>query len=221
MSQTVTASVKCPGCGEQTPWTHHPSVNATLDPGLREKVLSQQLLFFDCANCGLSARIRDPLLYHDMDLTFMIQLVDEERSVDVDAIDRPYRALGEEMWSLASVITTRLVRSPNELVEKILIFEAELDDRLVECLKLRLKLKERESLPGDLYFQQRTDDGDLVFAHLHDGETRHFAIPAAAWEDHASRLTGLGPVNAERWPRVDADYAMTLYETLAARSSSR
>jgi hypothetical protein len=217
MSRHEQVEVTCPECKARGPWTYHSSVNVTLDPKLKGEVLSQRIFNFTCPACRQSTPVHSPLLYHDMQQKLMVQVSPKGLDFDGEAIDAPQRAGGTAVWQMILSITTRVVSTPNELVEKIKIFDAGLDDRVVECLKLSLKAKQKEQFPGALYFNERRPDGALGFVHINEGRLQSFQLPGDLWSLHAQAIGDLGPPNAERWPRVDLGYALGIYERLSKR----
>lgn len=218
MSLQQSGTVTCPQCGLSTRHESYSSVNVTRAPEIRTQVLDRSLFRFTCPGCGISANVVDALLYHDMDRKLMIQLVPEGSEFSPEAIDEPQRRLGPEIWELIRSITTRVVRNQNDLVDKILIFEAGLDDRLVECFKFRLKVKQPADFPALLFFRELTDDA-VVLAHVHDGEVRHFRFAMSDWRAHeAALIRRLEPINADRWLIVDLGHARFIYERVAAGS---
>jgi hypothetical protein len=217
MSRTQTTEIECPRCKVRTPWVHHASVNVAQDPALRLKLLDQSFYRFTCPGCDLAVPVLSPLLYHDMKRQLMVQLAPEGCGFDGEAVDGPQRAMGPAVWDTVAAITTRVVKTPNALNEKIKVFEAGLDDRAIECLKMRLLVQHAAQFRGELFFNEVRADGALAFVQLVDGKQEGYAIPADFWKSHLEVLGPLGPPNAERWPVVDLGYAKRLYEALAAK----
>src|SRR5438105_1710512 len=113
MTMRSTTSVTCPGCGKEQDFAVCQTLNATLDPNLREQLLSGHLTAFTCGSCGRQADIVYPLLYHDMTRRFMVWLVPGEKQPD------PLNpaSFGEEGSEVARIYSFRLVRTRNELLE--------------------------------------------------------------------------------------------------------
>lgn len=65
--------VDCPKCGSKQTVTILESINATLNPDLKEKLLQGKINIFQCQKCGEEAFIPIPLLYHDISKEFCIQ----------------------------------------------------------------------------------------------------------------------------------------------------
>ena len=55
----------CPDCGLEQKITICPSVNVTIDPEMREKVLSGEIFQFTCDKCGCTGYAGYPFVYED------------------------------------------------------------------------------------------------------------------------------------------------------------
>ena len=67
MSKNSIKPFTCPTCRNKGDFKMYDSVNVSLDPALREKVLSGEIFEWSCPQCGKAFSIRHDLLYHDMD----------------------------------------------------------------------------------------------------------------------------------------------------------
>ena len=107
--------------------------NTVLDPEIKEKVLNQSIFLYTCPNCGETFRLNYPTLYHQMEDLIMIYLVPESE------VEKTYEMFHGEN-ALADFRTekylNRIVTSANQLIEKIQIFDAGKDDRIIELVKL-------------------------------------------------------------------------------------
>ncbi|HJJ46745.1 MAG TPA: CpXC domain-containing protein [Methanocorpusculum sp.] len=145
-------SIICPECGHEQELHIIPSVNVTLDPDMREMVLSGDIFLFTCEKCGFSGFAGYPFIYEDKERNggFLIYMEPEceEREVGIDG-DVADQVLLQNM-------TMRLVTTINELKEKIFIFEAGLDDRVVELFKTlalsKMWADNTEKIPDELRF---------------------------------------------------------------------
>src|SRR5438105_3430619 len=132
MSKPDTTSIKCPTCGHVSSITFWSSVNATLSPTLRQQIMSDDMRNHVCLGCGQNLVINTDLLYHDMNLKFMIfyRVTEGGRipSMSADFLEKFGASLPNHQL--------RFVTSWNQLKEKIRIFEAGLDDNIVEFVKM-------------------------------------------------------------------------------------
>ena len=176
MSTQFTIDVTCPQCGAKHPFTAHGNINTAIDPQLREAVRDGSVFRFTCPDCGYSGLISHDLIYHQSEDQIMIHLVhsDEVAFECYKTLTDPN--VSDDFKELQnSGIMHRLVRSVNELLEKLAIFDAGMDDRLVEICKLFIYSELAPSLDKDyqelemLFFT--APDGSHTLQVIGDGET--------------------------------------------------
>lgn len=131
MSTNMSKDVGCPKCGAAVETQMWPEINAEENPDLRERILEETLFDWTCPECGYVARFLYPCLYHDPGRSFMIYMAPGGCEFHTAETDEKFPQL--------MGIKKRVVASVEELKEKILIFEAGLDDYAVELVKLALE----------------------------------------------------------------------------------
>ena len=129
MSLTAKAGAVCPKCGQTEEITVYRSINTADDPSLKEKVRNGSLFLWKCPHCGTVNLARYETLYHDPEKKLMLWMVPDGKisEAQMQAITNHTKAMGG--------YTLRLVRDMGELMEKVLIFDAGLDDLAVELCK--------------------------------------------------------------------------------------
>lgn len=166
MSECSKKQVKCPRCHYDSPMAVWNSINASLDPELKEKLLDGELYHWKCEVCGLEIDVPYRTLYHDVKHKFMLFFTPWEEDEDkYKEIEIPIPS-GMEFKGY----TFRSVFGINELREKISILESCLNDIAVERMKFFLKLDNKEGL--------FTDD-DLFFLGV---DTDPEKIKSSGWE---------------------------------------
>ena len=173
MSKLDSATVTCPDCKDTFPVTYWGSVNVTLNPELRERVLSGDIRKHACPKCRQQLTIDSDLVYHDMKRKFMIcyQVQKDGHSRPIDS-----RVLEATPASMAEY-QLRFVGSWNQLREKVAIFEACLDDNHIELIKLFVANKVYGDVNfGDdcIYFLEKREklsgNGEISFEVYKDGK---------------------------------------------------
>ena len=146
INQPTTRSVICPHCEHPLKLGIWEGVNVTQKPELKARVLSRALFKFFCNHCARSLQIGHSFLYLDARPKLMIWLPCVEAQ-------KPPLEEGVGIMQLMSKAgySFRQVKSQNELIEKIRIFDDGQDDRAVEALKLSF-LAEREASPTETLF---------------------------------------------------------------------
>jgi len=139
MTNTRTVQVTCPSCHAQGEFTVYKSINTKESPALKEKVRDGSLFQFTCPACGAKTTVDYPFLYHQPEDHYMInygKLEDGAKALEM------LRGKGVALkdWAAEMEKTTRpyVLRAVDDRLafrEKLFIFDAGLDDRLVEIYK--------------------------------------------------------------------------------------
>lgn len=153
-----------------TEFFSHTRINTALDPEMKEKVLNQSIFLYTCPSCGETFRLNYSTLYHQMEDLVMIYLVPESE------VEKTYEMFYGEN-ALADYRTEkylyRIVTSANQLVEKIQIFDAGKDDRVMELVKLLATdsiLKNDPDIEFDELRFAVDDDGTNILVIINKGE---------------------------------------------------
>ena len=128
MTLADTQQLDCPACGRSREVTIWQTVNVTLDPSLRDLLGERRINAFHCEECGFSAYLGVPLLYHDMQRRFCVQFYPAEAIADDDFIAMFEPALPPHMRSFAGlpmeyVTQPHLVFDMDDLLHCVEFFE--------------------------------------------------------------------------------------------------
>ncbi|MCB9549512.1 MAG: CpXC domain-containing protein [Myxococcales bacterium] len=149
MTHLVSAPLPCPACGHLADAEVPSSVNAGRSPEVRAALLAGRYLARTCAACGADFQPEPAFVY-----------VDAERGeaalvrppADAPAFEHWERVTERAFWGpardapdrwqrQAGRFALRTVFGLDALREKLLLWSAELDDPVVEVLKLDLRLR--------------------------------------------------------------------------------
>lgn len=167
----VVKAVVCPMCGELGKAEIYTSVNPTINPKLRSKVLDGKLFSWTCPSCGYNARLTYPILYNDMKNRFMVYFIPK-----IDRFQLCDKEL-EEKYSNVRNLSKRIVPDFNSFKEKIFIFESGLDDMAVELTKVAIGQTVSKKLDG-----VEVTDGYLS---MYDRESNTMGFTYFTGEEHA------------------------------------
>jgi hypothetical protein len=168
MTKKQSHEVQCPHCGAKADFEYYATINVTLNPELKEKLLNRELGTFRCGKCRKETFVAHNILYHDMRGGFFIWLIypQEDGSIHFEeGMDGMPVLKGMEHYKF------RLVKDYNQLMEKIFVLDDKRDDIAVEIVKISLlgALQERGDVSVNthlLYRQtERAQDG-IAFAML-------------------------------------------------------
>lgn len=129
MSLVKHTNAACCKCGATADVTIYKSINVSENPELKEKVLDGSIFVYQCPQCGQANLAKYETLYHDPDKKIMIWLCPggEKSESEMRAIANHAKAMGD--------YTLRMVEDVRSLMEKVYIFEAGLDDVVIEMCK--------------------------------------------------------------------------------------
>lgn len=176
--------VRCPRCGQKMRVQTFASINRQEDRDAAQRLLEGTLFDVTCGECGAVVELDYPVLYHDMEHHGMVQYVTAPSDV-VRATEAFQRLLsGGQDPKLGDVVaraySLRVVGDHNLLREKALVFEAGLDDRVVEVAKTvaLYQLEGAEAArTAQAYFDGTGEDGSVAVSAFVGGEAREIELP--------------------------------------------
>ena len=170
MSRHHIEKVTCPSCHHEGDFELWDSINTALDPEIKEQVLNQSIFLYTCPSCGETFCLNYSTLYHQMEDLVMIYLVPESEVKKTYEMFYGENALFD--FRIEKYLA-RIVTSPNQLVEKIQIFDAGKDDRIIELVKLLATdsiLKNDPNKEFDELCFAVDDDGTNILVIINKGE---------------------------------------------------
>ena len=161
----------CSRCGAQFTAEVPQSVNAAVSSDLKEQVRSGALFTRACPVCGTVNLLKFPFLYYDTEAHLMIVL--SETPLAAEGLPEGY--------------TGRLVRSVGDLVEKIKVFDAGLDDLVIEMCKFVTAQELKKDVPLKFAGMDGADN-EMTFTYPENGQMEMVAVGFNVYEDCAGIL---------------------------------
>ena len=199
---------KCIHCGHAQAVDTFLSVNTAENPELREKVRDGSLFLWECDACGGKNLLRNNFLYHDPDRRLMVWLLGEG-AVDEKQLLATARELPD--------YTLRRVGDVGSLIEKVNIFDAGLEDTVMEMCKWVSRQELAETM-GDRraqvlaapfkFFRLEGADHELVLSFPMGGQMYSSRVGFNVYEDCRGILQR-NPAAVEAldgFARVDAEW---------------
>lgn len=227
MVKNTKENIKCSKCGTNFNFTVWDSVNFTNDEALKEKVLSYNLFLATCPHCGDARNYIYPCLFHDMSKTYMIWFIPGGDESDVKAINNTWQGLDKEAkYTKLGELTEdlkydnlRCVFNIWELKEKILINENDLDDRIIEILKVLLLANMISNKRSAINF-----DTNLDFTGIKDENTiknimfdikeqdtySSFSVNFDMYEDIIKNYADIIPKKEKNYMVIDRKWAINI-----------
>lgn len=170
------ASCSCRQCGASTKITVYPSINVFENPELKEKVMDGSAFVWTCPQCGCPNLIKYSTLYHDPQAKLMIWLSDGDKTQE-EALQNTFRQTEE-----LKAYTARFVDDIGSLMEKVKIFDAGLDDCIIEMCKMVTCMEMKKEIPFK-FFRLDGADGDITLTYPKDGAMEMVNIGFNVYED--------------------------------------
>lgn len=164
MSRYHTTEITCPVCNKTYKIDIWDSINAQLNPEKKKDILKNDIYKTICPSCKAETHFIYDFLYHDMEKKYMISLLD----------DYPMELINPLVESGYSL---RKVDDINQLIEKIRIFDAGLNDIALEVMKKILS--EIMNINDNMLFCQVEKD-DFIFLVLKEGKA--ISVPSAIYD---------------------------------------
>lgn len=213
MSRNHFESITCPKCGAQGDFLVWDSINTVTDPGMKKKVRSGEAFVWTCPGCGEKIPVSYTTLYHQQEDGLMIYLVFGDRQPVIalmSGMGAPAEgALDTDMPLPGADYTCRVVSSLNELREKLMIFDAGLDDRVAEIMKYLIERQMAAQDPpvniSECRFHE-SPGGERAVAVRTDGGWRALSWPEEMYEAVARIFSG-SPESSRRPVVVDREWA--------------
>lgn len=202
MSIKSQALAVCQKCGKEHRVDIYKSINTVTDPDLKAGVLNGELFLWECPDCGTGNLVAYDCLYHDPEEKFMVWMLPfgEPEGPEKDAIMRQAKAMGD--------YKLRIVKNAGDLMEKVMIFDAGLNDRAIELVKY-VGGKEISDVTN-LHFYRLQDDV-MVFSGVKGGKMDGFGFGLNVYEDCMGILQRNEAVATEDgFARIDAEWVESI-----------
>lgn len=213
MIQQIIKKINCPHCNEENEVILWEKVNVDMNPDLKEKLFKETINNMTCKNCGYTGRIDLPLYYNDTKKKFFIYLV-PDFPIDKKEEDNLVANLKAETLNILDSgfdNKKRVVFEYYNLLEKILIFDADLDDRAVEGCKI-LARTQLKLLEGRAAFAGVEKD-ELVFNFFDKEEKKaekSFTVPMAMYAEVLKAIEKKDDQPKDDFRIVDVKYAVRI-----------
>ena len=178
----------CSHCHRTTQVEPVERINTVQDPELKARVRDGSLFVWECPYCGTRNLLKYQTLYHDPEARLMLWLLPDGQEAPREV---------EEAVKELDGYTLRRVREVGDLVEKVNIHEAGLDDVAMEMCKWvtrrELSAKNPEMMDAKLRFLRMDGpDNEMVLAFPLNGQMQVVNIGFNVYED-ARGILGRNP----------------------------
>ena len=217
MSLNSKENVRCPQCGQMSEVTVWNSVTVKDSADLKQDLLGGLVNMFRCPSCSYAALMPTPMLYHDEDRKLMISFSPCSDSVTEQRLFDKVRETSGKSGELKGLsgYNLRFVTDYNELLEKILIFDNELNDKTIEVIKLMILSQDVDKAGNRVCRFGKSENGVMEFMiyDVKENMTYTSSVPIETYNtvDKNLRESGVKPYSFD-WEMVNASYATRLLQ---------
>lgn len=215
MSINTKQSVKCPKCSQMSDVTVWNSITVKDSMDLKSDLLAGKINMFKCPSCGYIALMPNPMLYHDEERKLMISFSPTNDPVLKENMFSNIKESSKNSGELEQLegYNLRFVTDYNELLEKVLIFDNELNDKVIEVIKLMILSQEVDkSEQRNCRFGKLCDDGlEFMIHDFIENQVYTSTVPQSSYDTVYTSLieSGMKPYSFD-WEVVDSTYATRL-----------
>lgn len=212
MSLNTKKHLPCPECGQMSDVTVWNAITVSDSPDLKEDILRGKVNFFVCGSCGYRALMPDAMLYHDEEKKLIVSFSPcSDKAVEQELYEK-VRQTSEESGELKKLegYNLRFITDINDLMEKILIFDNGLNDKVVEVIKLMVLSQDLEKSQQRMCRLGKRDGDNLEFMIRDTKENQIYTctVPMSTYDTLYTQImqSGVKPYSFN-WELVDNYYA--------------
>lgn len=215
MSINTQEQIKCPQCGHLHEMNVWHSITVSDSPDLKDDLLAGNINMFRCDDCGTTALLPTPFLYHDEAQRLMISFTPCSDPLTRQQLFENMCASSKESGELDALedYNLRFITDYNKLLETLLIFDNSLHDKVTEVLKLMVLMQEPEKMEQRTAMFGKTDGDGLEFMVFNRQEEACYTskVPYTTYNTIKEELRRSGvKYRSFDWEIIDADYAARL-----------
>lgn len=215
MSLNSSQKIKCPSCGKLEEVTVWNSITVKDSPDLKNDLLSGNINMFKCSACSHRGLIPTPMLYHDEDKKLLISFTPSNDDALKTRLFSSICEQSKESGELKNYeeYNLRFVCEYNSLLEKILIFDCNLNDKAIEIIKLLILSQDpdKQNDRACIFGKKDGENIEFIVQDFKEGQIYTSSVPLSTYETiwQQLRYSGVKPYSFD-WEMVDAEYANKL-----------
>ncbi|WP_019678394.1 CpXC domain-containing protein [Ruminococcus flavefaciens] len=172
MSKNHIEKIKCPKCGKVSDMLVWELIDTSQDPQMAEQIRNGDAFSWYCPGCDNKSLIFYPTIYHEVDKKYVLAYVPGDPTSAVGYM-KDLNSNNDSGYDFSIGYTKRIVTDMNKLREKLLILDHDLDDKIIELMKLFIIADLQDRNPDlkvkDIFFNVN-GEGKYCFAVIFDND---------------------------------------------------
>lgn len=179
---------KCSHCGKDLHFKLYPIFNLqNLNEEEFNDLFELKLFKVECEHCKKTTVVQYDTIVVDMFKKYIVYVYTSDdvhsfKETTSEIIDKIFKSTANSAEAFKEIKNFRIVTNLNDMLEKMLIFDYDLDDRIIECVKyqaIKTYLDKTSKLSYKLYFN-KIDKTDLIFTAIQNESTKNSPIILSA-----------------------------------------
>ena len=206
-------TLTCPACQKLFSFTTHPAFDTGEDASIAEKVRTGEAFVGACPHCGHAEHYSYSFLYKERESHPLLYYADNEEDFRKACAIMTGRDPSVP-WAGIADWSRRVVANRQVLLEKLLLLDLHLDDRVIEIMKVlahSFLQKQKPGLSVDAIWFERGADGRTGYCLYQDGKiVCAYAFDAAMYEQVKQQLSPAFAETEREDILIDASWAAEL-----------
>lgn len=206
-------TLTCPACQKLFSFTTHPAFDTGEDASIAEKVRTGEAFVGACPHCGHAEHYSYSFLYKERESHALLYYADNEEDFRKACAIMTGRDPSVP-WAGIADWSRRVVANRQVLLEKLLLLDLHLDDRVIEIMKVLAHSFLQKQKPGllvDAIWFERGADGRTGYCLYQDGKiVCAYAFDAAMYEQVKQQLSPAFAKTEREDILIDASWAAKL-----------
>lgn len=129
--------INCPQCGAPNKYEVYENIYSNVHLQAKQRLFNNTLFNYKCDHCKVTCEMLYEIVYYNIQHNTILYFVEQSRVSNVcAAIDYTDQDINRKWSSLVHSCKKRVVDNPMILREKSLMLEQDMDDRVVELVKV-------------------------------------------------------------------------------------
>jgi len=219
--------LKCPKCEKEFEFNVWDTINVTVNPEDKKKLLNNEFFMAVCPDCNDRHDVIYPCLYHDMNNSLMFWFIPNGKKSDIAMINESLENIENtsqktrigEFYDDLKYDNLRCVFNLFDLKEKIYINDQNLDDRIIEIMKTLIlasmineKIENVDFSTTILFSSLSNENGQemIVFTRKSGEEFISFSVERSIYDSIIINYADIIPKKQKQYMLIDRQWALNI-----------